>query len=282
MSKWNPFGIPDTFPIFVDGKPEEDINPSTLDSTYCMVFMSSGSNILGVGECNLPWFRQYKFTVSLEESLDIIGRLNHLLTDPKQFHDLYVWVLSAPVEGISSYGDNCLTGVADELENFSVSEKYVQFGNKKLKLGKAKSLIWYNFCLCIIAPHLMSAAKKYGCSRGVFMVDRFGGNDKTNMDFMGQITLQSSMSDLWKRAFDDAGGSHVGYEFAAREDGSSIDDVMQFVLTDWLTQAAFAYHNPAENLDSDFRSQLKETIELLGRSNRLKYIHIKNEKMKWK
>jgi hypothetical protein len=114
------------------------------------------------------------------------------------------------------------------------------------------------------------------------MVDRFGGNDKTNMDFMGQITLQSSMSDLWKRAFDDAGGSHVGYEFAAREDGSSIDDVMQFVLTDWLTQAAFAYHNPAENLDSDFRSQLKETIELLGRSNRLKYIHIKNEKMKWK
>ena len=282
MSQWNPFGIPDTFPIFVDGKPEEDINSSTLGTTYCMVFMSSGSNVLGVGESDLPWLRQYKFSESLEESIEIVDRLESLFADPKQFHDLFFWVLSATVEGISSYGNNCLAGVSEELENFNIEEGHVQFGNKKIKLGKAKSLIWYNYCLCIIAPHLMGSAKKYGLSRGVFMVDRFGGNDKTNMDFMGQITLQSSMSELWKRAFEDAGGAHVGYEFATKKDGTSLDDVMQFVLTDWLTQAAFAYHNPAENLDPSFRSKLRNLIDLLGKSGRLKYIHIKNEGMLWK
>ena len=114
------------------------------------------------------------------------------------------------------------------------------------------------------------------------MVDRFGGSDKTNMDFMGRVAKQSSMSDLWKRAFEDSGGSYVGFEFAARKDGSSVGDLMQFVLTDWLTQAAFAYHNKAKNLDPTFRDQLRGLIDLLGKDGRLRYVHLKNAQMQWK
>lgn len=71
MSEWAPPENCETFYIFVDGKPSEDIAGNESEHIYCMAFVSTVGCVRGVERASLNWLKQYRDFESLAESRNI-------------------------------------------------------------------------------------------------------------------------------------------------------------------------------------------------------------------
>jgi len=282
MSQWVLPEYYDAYYSFVDGKPSEDVDSNPKETIYCLVFISTIGFTHGVKKPELRWLKQYKESESLKESRDIAQKLLDEIKSG-QFPDLYVWVLATSYAGIDRNGMAFLQGMEKEIESLSLSPDKVTFGTKSLTLSQAKALVWYNFSLCVMAPRLVDKVNRYGLKKGIFVVDRLGGNDKTVMDFMELVSNQSSMHKLWLRASEGhtTKPEGIGFFYINRkgDDGkvTGPNATMQFCLTDWMTQAAYSFKNPGGTRDSGFESDLVQLVHYLGKNNYLEIIELKGD-----
>lgn len=258
MSQWRPLGNKDAYYFLVDSKPDEvvdDLNPDTVFST---VFVDTPSCFNGVRVADFPWLKQYKESGSLDESKDIVKRLATEIFENNNFKDLHVIVMSSSFEAIGRNGMAFLQGAEKEIDNFSIEDDHVSFSGEKYSLNKAKMLMWYNFCLCNLAPRLVDRTLIYKKTNAIFAIDRLGDQDDRIMKFMEVITKQSSLRALCNRCAEDhkEKPAWVGYEFMSEldKDGHIVPtrNCMQDSLVDWMTQAAYANSNGVGTSDPEY------------------------------
>lgn len=267
MSQWQPTSDKECFYFFADAKPDETVDLAQPDTNFCIGFFSTSSSFKGAKNADLPWLKQYKESESLEESIHIVKKLFRVILDGN-FQDPYIWVMSSKYSTIDRNGTNFLRAVEAEVPSVRIEGDYIFHGSERFSMNKAKMLVWYNFCLCMIAPRLVDEVNKWGLPRGSILIDRLGDSDKRIMSFMQMITKETSLSSLWKRHAEDheKKPEWIGYEYA-----TTLDDkgkaVPPLAVVDWLVHAAYAVYNGRQNRDPKFQAELEHlsrTLEHLG------------------
>ena len=280
MSHWQAYNEEDTYYILVDSKPAEVIDPNKFDTIFCTAFVSTASCFRGVKSADLPWFKQYKECESLEESIFVIDNLRILILE-QNFLDLYVWILSSKYSDIDRNGLNFLKGILKEVPDLDIDETHFFYGKRRYKLEKAKMLIWFNYCLCCMAPSLVDMAIRWKQKKAIFHVDRLGDSDKRVFEFMRMVMEDTSMRNLWHRCTEDHDKKpeYVGYVFPSHFDANGklipAQNSMQSSLVDWIVLAAYAAKNGLENRDEVFHNKLVDLIKLLDRLKLLNGVEIK-------
>lgn len=285
MSQWQGHSDKDKYYFVVDSKPDEVVDESKPDTIFCTAFVNTASCINGVKRPDLPWFKQYKECESLEESKDVLKRLIREFMNGN-FQDFYVWVLSSKFSTIDRNGMEFLEGARREINDLSIDENYVRYKGDRFKLSKAKMLIWYNYCLCMMAPSLVDKTLKWERNKGVFLIDRLGDSDKRIQKFMRMIMFESSLNKLWVRCNEEHKNKleYIGFEFGSHLDkfGKIIpaENSMQASLVDWIVLATYSAKNGLENRDPDFQKNLINFVKILDSANCLNGIHF-NGKIRW-
>lgn len=282
MSHWQRYEPEGTYYILVDGKPDEIVKPSSPNVSFCLVFVATGSAVNGVRQSDLPWLKQYKECSSLEESLEVLNKLHLQIVVEDNFQELEVKVLHANYSSIDSNATGFLQHISDEVSELVLDKETVHLGNSSFNINKAKMLIWYNVCLCVMAPYLVSQTIRWGKKRSVFLIDRLGDDDRRIQKFMRMIFEKTSIRELWLRAAEDyeTKPEFVGYEYAShKKDNGKIvpaQNSMQAALVDWLVLGGYAKVNGRENRDLKFQQNLEGLVGVLEYLGKYQEIELNN------